>query len=169
MGKNCSPHATAVTAGQQILWGDLHIDLPIAVNAYTIRDGLCSTKRLDPQQQRHEAGKQIIAKFEKQRFHSCPKSWAPFSSLMRVCFCFFFKFLRQFQITELLKSLATCGDIEQLLTQQDPQEPWSLISFRVGQLGHCCLASNSFGSFKSPAYWTLQRKPEVLLTIVLVK
>lgn len=63
-----------------------------------------------------------------------------------------FKFLMQFQITELLKSLATCGDIEQLLTQQDPQEPWSLISFRVGQLGHCCLASNSFGSFKSPAY-----------------
>lgn len=71
---------------------------------------------------------------------------------------FFLKFLMQFQITELLKSLATCGDIEQLLTQQDPQEPWSLISFRVGQLGHCCLASKSFGSFKSPAYWTLQRK-----------
>lgn len=112
-------------------------------------------------------GNRSSQKFEKQRFHSCPKSWAPFSSLMR--FFFFFKFLMQFQITELLKSLATCGDIEQLLTQQDPQEPWSLISFRVGQLGHCCLASNSFGSFKSPAYWTLQRKPEVLLTIVLVK
>lgn len=43
------------------------------------------------------------------------------------------------------------------LTQQDPQEPWSLISFRVGQFGHCALASNSVGSFTSPAYWTLQK------------
>lgn len=43
------------------------------------------------------------------------------------------------------------------LTQQDPQEPWSLISLRVGQLGHCTLESNSLGSFTSPAYWTLQK------------
>lgn len=38
------------------------------------------------------------------------------------------------------------------LTQQDPQEPWSLISFRVGQLGHCSLESNCLGSFTPPAY-----------------
>ena len=43
------------------------------------------------------------------------------------------------------------------LTQQDPQEPWSLISFSVGHSGHCCLESNSAGSFRPPAYWTLQR------------
>lgn len=41
-------------------------------------------------------------------------------------------------------------------TQHDPHEPWSLISLRVGQLGHCSLGSKLCGSFISPAYCTLK-------------
>lgn len=45
-GQSFSPHATAVTARQQILWGDLHADLGIGVDAQTVRHGLHSTKSL---------------------------------------------------------------------------------------------------------------------------
>lgn len=41
------------------------------------------------------------------------------------------------------------------LTQHEPQEPWSLISLRVGQLGHCSLASKFLGSLRLLAYCTL--------------
>ena len=47
-----------------------------------------------------------------------------------------------------------------VLTQQLPQEPWSLTSFRVGQLGHCSLGSKFLGSSMSPVYCTLQRREQ---------
>lgn len=44
------PHSTLVAAGEQILRGDLHTDLPVGVNADTVRDSLCCTKRLQAEQ-----------------------------------------------------------------------------------------------------------------------
>ena len=51
---------------------------------------------------------------------------------------------------------------QSVLTQQLPQEPWSRISFRVGQLGHCCLGSKVSGSSTSPAYCTLEERRQPL-------
>ena len=51
-----------------------------------------------------------------------------------------------------------------VLTQQEPQEPWSLISLMVGQLGHCFRESKVSGKSISAAKSTLQgRKKAGLL------
>lgn len=53
------PHATAFTAGQQVLRGDLHIHLAVAVDTHTVGDGLGSTKCLWAKEQRHNTTTQI--------------------------------------------------------------------------------------------------------------
>lgn len=65
-----------------------------------------------------------------------------------------------FLVRSLLKNVSSRNVLN--LTQQDPQEPWSLISFSVGQLGHCSLESNSLGSLMFPAYRILQSKRSMI-------
>lgn len=48
--------------------------------------------------------------------------------------------------------------ISSRLTQQDPQFPWSLICWIVGQLGHCCRESKLSGSFRPSTSWTLKKR-----------
>lgn len=55
---------------------------------------------------------------------------------------------------------------QQGLTQQEPQEPWSLICLIVGQLGHCSRASKFSGRSMSSANPTLgQRRTQLQSTI----
>lgn len=44
------------------------------------------------------------------------------------------------------------------LTQQDPQDPWSLICWIVGHSGHCLRASKLSGSLIPSVLWTLSEK-----------
>lgn len=48
------------------------------------------------------------------------------------------------------------------LTQQDPQEPWSLICWIVGQLGHCWRGSKLSGSFMPSTLWSLYKRGQSL-------
>ena len=53
------------------------------------------------------------------------------------------------------------------LTQQEPQDPWSLISLMVGQFGHCSRASKLSGRTTSVANTSLKndRSPSQAVTL----
>lgn len=55
---------------------------------------------------------------------------------------------------------------QQGLTQQEPQEPWSLICLIVGQLGHCSRASKFSGRSMSSANPTLEQRRTLLQSTV---
>ena len=164
-----SPHATAFTAGQQVLWGDLYADLGIAVDTQPVRDGLCSTECLWAEQPRrvtdthiHWAGS-LLLWLQMYPFVYDGSSFNTSLTTVKI-------HNKQISHNNLLRQQYMNHHqytIIFFLTQQDPQEPWSLISFRVGQLGHCSLESKFLGSSRSPAYWTLQRK-RVLKTQLLL-
>ena len=55
-----------------------------------------------------------------------------------------FLWIRIFNIDQRFKIFNIC--LIKKITQQDPQEPWSRISLRVGHMGQAVLPSNSLGS-----------------------
>lgn len=68
---------------------------------------------------------------------TAPNAWKPFKHYSVAC------------LHRMLSK--TNSSYEENRTQQEPQDPWSLISWIVGQLGHCVLESNSSGMFTAPS------------------
>lgn len=131
------PHATLITAGQQILSGDLHGDLSTALDAYSVRNSLSRPKGLQNISTRL-AGLTISS----------------------ICIWFVFEDSVNRE-TSIKRNAFHHHDLLCLvlcLTQQEPHEPWSLICAIVGQLGHCWRESKLSGSRTPSVWWTLNKR-----------